>query len=211
MKTLTKIEAERVYRIMQDTTESIKGLSHIPLNSSGDFLNSIDSFTLKTGIEKLWRYEQDLSKIESTSALFDSKDITLLRSTHRTVRSVCKNVSVLKENITKQTPIVLSNEFVDLLNTLLDLQIQTYSRMNSTVEDEEISRNALQDLGDKTRLLEETKKILLSRLEEINYQHQQQMQDLEESKTKLQDELHQLAEVINIVIYTNFSIFFIFT
>lgn len=197
MNVLTKVEAEKVLNILRDTTDQLEIISHIPSATTPEYLNDIDpTESIVSALEKLWICEEGLSQIETTSVMFDSKDIALLRNTHKSVRSVCNSVIANNHQRTiTLKPIFASEEFLEFLSIFDDLKMQTFNKLNTTVEDEEKSVNTMHELGDKIRLLEETKRILDSKLKELNYQRQRQCQDLDDTKNKLVIELKELSEV----------------
>jgi hypothetical protein len=132
--------------------------------------------------------------------MFDSKDISLLRQTHKSIRSVCNTaIACNRQNTIIAKPTTASQEFIEFLTILNDLRMQTYAKLSTTVEDEEKNVNMMHELGDKTRLLEETKRILDSKLKELNYQRERQFQDLDETRNKLEFELRELSEVSKVI------------
>ena len=169
MKTLTKIEAERVLQIFNNSEERLSILSHIPGYYTNEYIVDFQSSTLMSSLQRLWDCEESLGKIETTSALFDSKDISLLRNTHKCTKNVCKNLlnSLNDKNKILDKPNYVSEEFHEFKTIFHELANQTFTKLNTTVEDEEINKNILHELGDKTRLLEETKKILDSKIIEM--------------------------------------------
>ena len=201
MNVLTKIEAEKVLTVLKDATEQLEILSHIPSSSSQQYVRDIDpSESIITALERLWICEEGLSKIDTSSIMFDSKDISLLRKTHKSIRSVCNTAIACNHQSTLfAKPTAASHEFLEFLNSLNELKSQFYLKLSTTVEDEEKDVNMMHELGDKTRLLEETKKILHSKLSELNYQRERQFQDLDETRNKLEIELRELSEVHKII------------
>ena len=75
MQRLTRIEAEKVQQIIKAASEKLEILAHVPTplnnNQNDDILNDIESSSnsLALSLEKLRRFEEELSKIETTSAL----------------------------------------------------------------------------------------------------------------------------------------------
>ena len=200
MQRLTRIEAEKVQQIIKAASEKLEILAHVPTplnnNQNDDILNDIESSSnsLALSLEKLRRFEEELSKIETTSALFDSKDISLLRNTHKSVRSVCRHGITDRVAIIDK-PISASPEYLELLAGFNELTNQLSIRYNLTVEDEENDRNLTLELADKCRLLEETRRILESKIKEMEFQRGRQLSDFEETNTKLEKELKDLSEV----------------
>ena len=197
MNVLTKIEAEKVINVLRDATEQLEILSHIPSTANEEYLSDIDpSESIIDALERLWICEEGLSKIDTSSIMFDSKDVSLLRKTHKNIRAVCNTaISCNRQNTIIAKPTSASQEYVEFLDIFNELKMQTYEKLAITVEDEEKSVNMMHELGDKTRLLEETKRILDSKLKELNYQRERQFKDLNETKTKLEIELKELSEV----------------
>lgn len=197
MNVLTKIEAAKVLNVLTDATEQLEILSHIPSSSNQQYLSDVDpSESIIDALERLWICEEGLSKIDSSTIMFDSKDISLLRQTHKNIRSVCHAaIATNQKSIINSKPTAVSNEYLEFLSVLNELKMQTYTKLGTTVEDEEKNLNMMHELGDKTRLLEETKRILDSKLKELNYQRERQLQDLEETRNKLEIELKELSEL----------------
>lgn len=193
MKALTRAETDRVNNVLRQATDRLSMLSRIPISEDPEYTSDIESSVITEALQHLWSCEGNLSKIKTTSALFDSKDITLLKNTHKAIRSVCRGAT--NHEAINDKPIVLSDEYMEFLNYLREFKDQTVIKLGTTVEDDEINRNILHDLGDKTRLLQETKRIIDSKLLELHYQRDRQLQDLDDTKAKLQNELTELSKV----------------
>jgi hypothetical protein len=195
MNVVTRSEADAILRLFQHSFEELDLLSRIPIVHDLALVNSLDpSSELLPHLEKLWECEKLLSQIESTSLLFDSKDISLLRNSHRYLRLVSK-MALNEENIIVQHRPQASEGFIEFIQTLNQLSEQIYSKLTCTIENEEQNLNEIHELGDKTRLLEETKRILESKIQELAKQKEIQLNDLEETKLKLQKELNELSLV----------------
>jgi hypothetical protein len=189
MKCIIQAESHRIKDIFIETNDNLNLLSKIPLYPNESFLSETKHSHFNEIVKSIWKNENQLKKIENTSTLFDSQDISILKETHKSVKK-CFN-----QNIKLNTHHELSEEFSILIEKIQQLTDGYIEKLSTTIEDEEAQNLRAIDLGDKTRLLEETKRVLTSKYDDLKFQKEIILQDLDDSKKKAENELAVLTKV----------------
>ena len=196
MNALTGIEAERVNQILRHALERLRILSYIPLQWEEDLVVDITCQPVMSALEKLWMAEEHLRELETgTSAQDGGKDISIIKQTHKTVRTACRNLLADKESLqTIMTqPQVQSDDFTKFIKYLQELKGQTLQKLTTTVEDETANRVMLHDLTEKERHYEETREILQQKLNELREEKSQVSFGLDTTLRKLENELREIT------------------
>lgn len=216
MKTLVQDEAKRLNELLQKAFDCFEVLSCLSTNSNNksedninfiDYLNEYESNSVTESMKQLHVCENKLKSIENTSQLFDSKDISLLRRTHKHTISVCEVLVPIKDDLiertnTPETDTTTSTpEYTAFLSLFKELCLQTYEFTNSTLEDIDAKIAFSSDLTDKIRLLEESKRTLGIRLNTAKERKEKVEYDLSSEIAMLQSELKELTKVNNTNIY----------
>ena len=211
MKNLVQDEAKRLNGLLQKALSSFEILSHLttnPKSEEGDNFDIVkddddlinlyatDEATTES-IRLLYSCENKLKWIENTSQLFDSKDISLLRRTHKHTISVCEHLLPIKDAFLERSGAVeaTSPEYAAFLALFSDFCVQTYAFTNSAVEDIDEKVAFVGDLTDKIRLLEESKRTLGIRLKTAKERKNKVESDLSSKIESLTVELKSLTMV----------------
>lgn len=199
MNTLTGIEAERVNQILKHAVERLQILSYVPTTWDDDTIVEIKCQPVLTSLEKLWMSEEQLKDIDSSmGAATGGKDILLIKQMHRACRATCRNFLADRASlqVLMGRPELQSEDFTKFIKYLNETRSQVLQRLNTTVEDEAANRTLLHDLTEKERLYEESRVVLQTKLNELRDEKEQVTQGLDATIRKLQNELHDITQVI---------------
>lgn len=195
MNTLTGIEAERVNQILKHAVERLQILAYIPTAWDDDLIVDIKCQPVLNSLERLWMSEEQLKDVDLTAG--GGKDIALVKQNHRSARAACRNFLADRASlqVIMERPELQSEDFSKFIRYLTELRSQVLSKLTTTVEDEAANRIMLHDLTERERHYEESRDVLLTKLNELREEKEQVSHGLDNTLRKLQAELNEITQV----------------
>jgi hypothetical protein len=211
MNTLTGIEADRVNQILKNSIDMLNILSYVPSEWDEELSEKLSCQPIINSIGKTWVVEEQLKSLgEAGPSDIGGKDIHLIKQAHRVNRALCRNLMADRESLQilmenrpessnnnddgESSGGIVSEEFKRFKKYLSELNVQTHTRMITTVEDEAGNRTLLHDLTERERLMEETRDALQNKLNEVRMEKEHVTFSLDQTTRKTQVELQDIKQ-----------------
>jgi len=180
MHKLTRVEAERLMAVMQETLTKLEILQSTPIRPSSYFAKELRNEGKQNAADKL----QELWLAETNRTL----DVRV--HTRGFLRLVARD-SQLRDKLeaNSETP---SPAVEELINRLKDLKAITYRKLRTTVEAQEQEKATIEKVAEKMKQSEEDRNNLLGRLNAIRKSKEEDITALDNTIRTLKGEISYL-------------------